>query len=76
MKKANGKAFSSGRYYVRQDTVGILGGSCNLKYSGTYKMSFFAQDSVRWTVIQDTCGGRRGGTNKGTPGKIKSDGAK
>jgi hypothetical protein len=68
----NGKAFTSGKYYVRQDTVGVSDGVCNMNYYGRYKMSFFAQDSLRWTVIDDTCGGRRRGTDKGTFGRVTS----
>lgn len=72
----NKKAIIIGKYYVRQDTVGISDisdGSCNPDYYGTYKLSFFAPDSVRWNVIEDTCGGRRRGTDKGTLGRVKAD---
>lgn len=69
----NKKAFVSGKYHVRQDTVSISDESCNPDYYGTYKLHFFAQDSVRWNVIQDTCGGRRSGTDKGTLGRVKAE---
>lgn len=67
----NGKAFVSGKYYVRQDTFAIADGGCGLAYYGTYKLAFLANDSVRFTAIQDTCRGRRRGSDGLTLGRIK-----
>ncbi|MBC7923190.1 MAG: hypothetical protein H7Z75_19090 [Ferruginibacter sp.] len=55
----NGKAFVSGKHCVRQDALGYAGAICDSNYDGTYKLHFFAQDSVRWTVIEGTCRARR-----------------
>ncbi len=68
----NGKMFVTGNYYVRQDTLALADGGCGLAYYGTYKLKFFAADSVRVTVIQDTCRGRRRGTDGLTMGRVKS----
>lgn len=57
----NGKIFISSKYQVRQDTFVDRYGACRL--AGTYKLQFFAEDSVRFTVIQDSCRGRREGYN-------------
>lgn len=67
----NGKPFVSGKYYVRQDTFAISDASCNINYYGTYRLHFLSADSVRFAVIQDTCGGRREGTDKLALGRIK-----
>lgn len=68
----NGKAFVNGKYYVRQDTLGIEDTGCGSNYYGTYKIEFFAQDSVRFALIQDTCGGRRGATDRSVFGRVKT----
>lgn len=69
----NGKYVLGGKYYVKNDTVGITDGGCNINYYGIYKLNFFAQDSVRWNVVQDTCAGRRRGYDKGVLGRVKPD---
>ncbi|WP_460976561.1 hypothetical protein [Spirosoma knui] len=66
----NGKTFVSGKYSVRQDTLLYADPICNVAYYGTYKLDFFTQDSVRLTVLADTCGGRRRGFDKITLGRI------
>ncbi len=66
----NGKTFVSGKYYVHQDTLGYSDPLCNINYYGTYKLNFFAQDSVRLTVLEDTCSGRRRGFDKVTLGRV------
>lgn len=68
----NGKAFGTGRYYVRQDTVALTYPSCNGAYYGTYRLNFFAGDSVRFTAIGDTCGERRMGMDGVALGRIKA----
>ena len=68
----NGKAFINGKYYVRQDTFGFEEACCGSNYYGTYQISFFAQDSVRFVLIKDTCGGRREATNRLTLGRVKT----
>lgn len=67
----NGKAFVNGQYYVREDTLGMADASCGAGYYGTYRMNFFAKDSVRFTVIRDTCPGRREGTDGVAFGRVK-----
>ena len=65
----NGKVFISGKYYVRQDTLVESDGACRLP--GTYRLHFFTQDSVRLTVIRDSCHGRREGYDGLTMGRVK-----
>lgn len=55
----NGKAVSAGRYYVRKDTAGIQDPLCHVDYFGTYRLIFFAKDSVRFAAIKDTCNDRQ-----------------
>lgn len=69
----NGKAFGSGRYYVRNDTFALTYASCNLTYYGTYKLNFFAPDSVRFAVVQDTCSERRKGMDGVSLGRVRND---
>jgi hypothetical protein len=60
----NKKEFVSGAYHMKHDTMYISDPTCNDKYDGTYKVEFFGQlDSLKFHVIQDTCTGRREGTN-------------
>lgn len=55
----NGKSYVTGRYFVRQDTIGLTDGKCNPTYFGTYRLQFVVPDSVRFTAILDTCRDRR-----------------
>lgn len=66
----NGKAFTHGTYFVRQDTMGMADVSCNKAYYGTYKLGFYAPDSVRFVTIQDTCKGRNGDLHNFTVGRV------
>lgn len=68
----NGKTFVSGKYYVRQDTLGYTDPLCGIAYYGTYKLDYFAPDSLRLAVISDTCGGRRRGFDGVKLGRIKA----
>ncbi|GAB3320011.1 hypothetical protein GCM10027299_13300 [Larkinella ripae] len=67
----NGKTFVSGKYYIRQDTLRYADPLCNMAYYGTYKLDFFAPDSLRLTVLEDTCRGRRRGFDRVTLGRMK-----
>ncbi|WP_439695965.1 hypothetical protein ACFGVS_24655 [Mucilaginibacter sp. AW1-7] len=60
----NKKEFVSGTYHMKHDTMYISDPTCNAKYEGIYKVQFLGQlDSLRFHVIQDTCTGRREGTD-------------
>ncbi|MBC3785651.1 hypothetical protein [Spirosoma utsteinense] len=69
----NGKAFTHGTYFVRKDTMGMADVSCNLAYYGTYKMGFYAPDSVRFNTIADTCKGRNGDLHNFSVGRVSPD---
>ncbi len=68
----NGKAFVNGKYYVRQDTLGVDDAVCGSNYYCTYKINFFAQDSIRFALIQDTCRQRREATIRLVLGRVKT----
>ncbi len=72
----NGKLFTSGKYTVRQDTLALADAGCNAAYYGTYKLGFFAGDSVRFVTIQDTCEGRKNTMHNATMGRVKPGEAK
>ncbi|MFD1257701.1 hypothetical protein ACFQ3S_12910 [Mucilaginibacter terrae] len=59
----NKKLFGSGTYKVKHDTMYFYDPTCNINYGGTYKIQYFGKDSLKFHVIQDTCTGRREGTN-------------
>lgn len=60
----NKKEFVSGTYHMKHDTVYVSDPTCNAKYEGTYKVKFFGHlDSLKFHVIQDTCTGRKQGTD-------------
>ena len=59
----NKKAFVTGKYEVKHDTLYIEDSTCGQGYKGTYKVQFFGKDSLKFHVIQDTCRGRREGTH-------------
>ena len=72
---ANNKIFVSGTYHMKHDTLYISDPTCNSAYEGTYKIQFFGQpDSLKLHVIQDTCTGRREGSNGFVFTKLKSPG--
>ena len=68
----NGKLFISAKYVVRQDTFAMSDGLCNVNYEGIYRLSFFAKDSVRFRLIQDTCRARRRGVDGLIAGRVKT----
>ena len=56
----NGKAFANGNYTLQQDAFTLSDGQCDLRYAGTYTLGFYSgTDSIRFTVVQDTCRDRR-----------------
>ncbi|CAG5074733.1 hypothetical protein DYBT9623_05421 [Dyadobacter sp. CECT 9623] len=59
----NGKAFTTGRYFIKNDTISVSDNGCNLAYYGTYKLNYYAQDSLLFTAISDTCKERYQGAN-------------
>lgn len=69
----NNKVFTSGKYTVRQDTFALADPACGIDYYGTYKLNFFAPDSVRFTTIADTCKARNGAMHQFTAGRRSAD---
>lgn len=67
----NKKVFVTGKYHMKHDTLYIGDNTCGLNYLGTYKVEFFKQDSLKFHVIQDTCTGRREGTDNFLFKKLK-----
>lgn len=67
----NKKAFVTGKYQMKHDTLYIGDNTCGLDFVGTYKVQFFGQDSLKFHVIQDTCQGRREGTDNFLFKKLK-----
>ncbi|GAB3642556.1 hypothetical protein [Spirosoma arcticum] len=65
----NGKLFTSGQYTIRQDTFALADPGCNPAYYGTYKLGFFAPDSVRFVTVQDTCKPRNRDMHNFTAGR-------
>ncbi|MCE7060230.1 hypothetical protein [Dyadobacter sp. CY343] len=59
----NGKAFTTGRYFIKNDIISVSDNGCNLAYYGTYKLKYYAQDSLLFTAISDTCKERYQGAN-------------
>ena len=57
----NGKLFSSVKSRFMNDTLKEFDPICNAEgyYHCTYKVNFFEGDSMRFTVIEDSCEPRR-----------------
>jgi hypothetical protein len=69
----NNKTFVSGKYTLQQDNFALNDGHCSLAYFGTYKLRFYSNDdSIRFTVVQDTCRARRRGSDGLTLGRVKA----
>ena len=69
----NNKTFVSGRYKVNQDTLSISDPICGTGYYGTYQLTFITEDSIRQTLIQDTCQVRRNSIGRSPAmGRIKA----
>jgi hypothetical protein len=68
----NSKAFVSGKYTLKQEDFTVSDGHCNLNYFGTYKVRFSSgTDSIRFTLVQDSCRSRRQGTSGLIMGRVK-----
>lgn len=52
-----------GRYKFDGNTLSIADSSCGLRYWAKYGVDWLTDDSIRITVIEDTCAGRRGDGN-------------
>ena len=63
----NGKLFSSGKSRFKNDTLEEFDPICNAEgnYYSTYKVDLFEGDSMRFTVIEDSCEPRRLGLDGG-----------
>lgn len=68
----NNKSFVNGKYYFRKDTFGISDSRCGTGYYGRYHADFFAKDSVRFVLIQDTCLPRQQTGSNLTLGRVKT----
>ena len=68
----NKKVFVTGKYRMKHDTLYIDDSTCGADYTGIYKVQFLRQDSLKFHVIQDTCTGRREGTDNFLFKKLKS----
>lgn len=69
----NGKYVIGGKYDVNQDTLRSSNPACNLTYYSTDKLDFFAQDTVRLTLVQDACAGRCKAYDKATIGRVQTE---
>ena len=54
----NGKTFVSGQYRLNLDTLSVTDPTCGVNYYGSYRLTFITPDSIRLTMIRDTCQGR------------------
>lgn len=61
----------AGEYKFKNDVLSISDTSCNKNYWGTYKATFFTNDSVYSAVIEDSCQGRRSAADKATMIRVK-----
>lgn len=67
---ANKKVFVTGKYQFKDNLLSMDDdGGC--KTTGVYKITFFA-DSLRLSVVTDSCTARREGTDKVVFGSVKS----
>lgn len=48
-----------GPYKVEGDKLSMADSSCGLTYWASYTAHWYSDDSVRMTIIEDTCTGRR-----------------
>ena len=69
----NGKTFVSGIYKVSHDTVSLSDPACGVGYYGRYKVAYMRSDSIRQTLIEDTCRARRSSPAHRLPmGRVKA----
>ncbi|QHV95694.1 hypothetical protein [Spirosoma endbachense] len=69
---SKGKTFANGQYRVQNGIYQMNDANCNVNYQGRYRFAFFAKDSLRFSVVEDTCQARRAGTD-GTGWKHLAD---
>lgn len=61
----------AGEYKFQNDILSMSDTSCNKNYWGKYKETFFTNDSVFSTVIEDSCQPRRSAADKATMIRVK-----
>lgn len=60
----DGKSTHEGNYKFNDDAISINDKEgCGDTYWGTYKLTFYTEDSVLNTVLEDSCTGRREAVN-------------
>ena len=58
---SKGKDFAKGQYRVQNGIYDLNDANCHVNYHGRYRFSFLAGDSLRFSVVEDTCRARRMG---------------
>jgi hypothetical protein len=56
---------NQGHYVFKNDTFTMYDANCGLSVGGKYKLTFFTEDSVSFTLINDSCKGRAGEVDGG-----------
>lgn len=56
----DGKLMHQGTYKFKEDVISVTDKEgCGDTYWGTYKLTFYTEDSVLTTVMEDSCSGRK-----------------
>ena len=51
----NGETENEGNYKVNDDTFFMYDHNCGMQVAGRYKLNFYTEDSVSFSLIQDSC---------------------
>ena len=62
---------NEGRYVMNADTISLFDNNCGMSMAGRYLLKFYGEDSVSFTVVNDSCKDRSGEVNGGRMRRIK-----
>jgi hypothetical protein len=67
----DGNTENEGKYKLNQDTFFMYDENCGIEMPGKYKLTFYGEDSVSFSLIEDACLGRAQDVNGGSIKRLK-----
>jgi hypothetical protein len=62
----DGQTENEGKYKLNQDTFFMYDNNCGMETEGKYKLTFYGEDSLSFSLIEDPCADRSENVNGGT----------
>jgi len=67
----DGQIENQGNYRLSNDTFSMYDNNCGIQLAGKYKLNFYTEDSLSFSLIEDSCTERVGEVNGGVIKRIQ-----